>query len=239
MRKQEGRGCALGARRSVRRRLARVERSVSAEGGMDRSHLHRRAMGMRACPLLGELHSGGPLAGEGPLEGEAHLRRAREAELGARRHRAVHEPCDLARHVRDDMHERRHLAPLDLRRDRPRVLARDRAPAGDHLVEHHPDGVDVAPRVGLVRGVRLLRRHVLGGPHEDARHGQAPLSLAPIWGSVRAELGDTEIDELQDGLRGLVGDEDVLRLEVAVRDAERVRGLERVEDLAAARSRHA
>ena len=54
-----------------------------------------------------------------------------------------------------------------------------------------------------------------------------------LAGDVRAELGDAEVDELEDRLGPLVRDEHVLGLQVAVGDAERVRRLERVEDLAA------
>ena len=147
----------------------------------------------------------------------------------------MHEPRKLPRSVRSGLHERDDLPPLDLERDDARVVAVDRARPGDHLVEHHPDGVEVRARVDLVGAAGLLGRHVLGRAHDDAGDGE--LLLLRI-GAPR--LGDAEVDELEEGLSPAERDEHVLGLEVAVDDAERVRRLERLEDLrrVVARRRH-
>ena len=141
----------------------------------------------------------------------------------------MHETRELPRHLGRRLNERNDVPALDLERDDARVLpavASDRAHPRDHLVEHHADGVEVRARVDLVRAPRLLGRHVLRGPHHDAGDGQVLL--------VRVDpprLGDPEVDELEHGFAAREGDEDVLRLEVAMDDAERVRRLEGLEDL--------
>ncbi len=217
-----GPGRPLRPRRSVRGGRHPIWRG---ERAVHRRRLNRREL--RGRRLRSEHARLRTLPVHRRFERQAHLGRAREAQLRARRHRAVHETGELSRHVRRDVNERDHLAALHLRGDDPRVLALHRAPPGDHLVEHDADGIEVAPRVDLVGGERLLRRHVLGGPHEHAGHRQAPLP-----GYVRPQLGDPEVDQLQNRLRPLVGDEDVLRLEIAMGHPERVGGLERVQDLA-------
>ena len=100
-----------------------------------------------------------------------------------------------------------------------------RAP-GDHLVEHDADGVEVRARIDLVRAARLLGRHVLGRAHHDPGDGEV---LLPRVEAPR--LGDPEVDELEDRPAAGERHEDVLGLEIAVDDAERVRRLERLEDL--------
>ena len=123
----------------------------------------------------------------------------------------VHEARDVARRLRGRLHERDHLAALDLQRDDARVLARiaaDRPRARDHLVEDDADGVEIRARVDPVRAARLLGRHVLGRPHHDAGHGEVLL--------LRVEpprLGDPEVDELEDGPAAGERHEDVLGLQ--------------------------
>ena len=90
--------------------------------------------------------------------------------------------------------------------------------AGEHLVEHDPERVDVRLAGHLV-AERLLRRHVVGGPEHTAG-GREALRLE------RAR--DAEVRDL----RAPVGvDQHVLRLDVAVDQEARVRGLERPPDL--------
>ena len=82
---------------------------------------------------------------------------------------------------------------------------------GDHLVEKHPERVDVRPLVDLL-ACALLGRHVVWGAE----------NLAVPRESVRAigHLGDSEIEYLDEVLVvAPANQKNVLRLEVAVHDA--------------------
>ena len=103
-----------------------------------------------------------------------------------------------------------------------------RAPV-DHLVEHGAEAEDVAARIDRAAG-RLLRRHVGGGPRDRPRQTQRRIRLARERALVRAilatdALGQPEVEHL-DG--AVAADHHVGRLEVAMNDALRVRGAERV-----------
>jgi hypothetical protein len=88
------------------------------------------------------------------------------------------------------------------------VLVRPHAAAREHLPEDHAGRVDVgAPVDGLA--ARLLGRHVRELAAQDPRARQVQRA---------GGLGDAEVDEFD---RALVGDEDVVRADVAVHDPER------------------
>ena len=94
----------------------------------------------------------------------------------------------------------------------------ERDPAGERLVEHHADRVEVGGR-GRLEALRLLGREVLGGPQHRA-------GLRDLRG---AGAGDAEVG---DPGAALAVDEHVLRLEVAVDDPALVGEARAGEDLA-------
>ena len=96
--------------------------------------------------------------------------------------------------------------------------------AGEHLVGHHSQCIDVGSRVHRPV-VTLLRRHVLGGPHDHPGGGLAAGGRVP-------ELGDPEVEELHEGRASATQDEDVVGLEVAVDHAPLVRAVQGVAELA-------
>ena len=94
-------------------------------------------------------------------------------------------------------------------------LAGERLPAGEHLEEHDARGVDVGAGVGDAPGDQF-RRQVGDGAEQDAGAGGRGGG-----GAGQAEVGDLD--------PAVVGEDDVLGLDVAVHDAGAVRGAERVE----------
>ncbi len=101
------------------------------------------------------------------------------------------------------------------------VVLREGDAAGEHLVEHAAERVDVrAPVDGA--GLDLLGRHVVGGADPGARAGQT---------AGRAEaLGQPEVGEVDVLVLALAADQDVGRLDVAVHQPALVRGVERRAD---------
>src|SRR6185437_300097 len=97
-------------------------------------------------------------------------------------------------------------------------LALERRLAGEELVEHDPERVEIRARVDLA-AARLLGREVLRRADDRARLGQL----------ARARARDPEVRDLDSTL---AVDEDVVRLDVAVDDAVPVREAQRREDLA-------
>ena len=104
-----------------------------------------------------------------------------------------------------------------------RIEAGEGRVAGEHLVAHHADGVDVDPRIHLRIGGGLLRRHVRRGAEGDADAGEVVLARRLGDG-----LGDAEVHH-----HGVAaGEEHVLGLDVAVDHAGPVGDGERLGDLA-------
>ena len=98
------------------------------------------------------------------------------------------------------------------------VASRERRVAGEQLVEHAAERVDVGAGVDPL-AADLLGRDVVEGPDEGAGRGDA---------GARVDLaGEPEVGEVGvlAGARAL--DEDVARLDVAVDEPARVRGVER------------
>jgi hypothetical protein len=105
-----------------------------------------------------------------------------------------------------------------LRNDRNGLVAEEGGPAGEQLVEHRPQRVQVASRVGRA-AERLLGGHVGDGAEHHALGGKS----RPVQRDGKAEVPE---------LRGpVLGEPDVAGLYVAVHDLARVRVLERVRDL--------
>ncbi len=87
--------------------------------------------------------------------------------------------------------------------------------AGQHLVEHGPEGVDIGARVRDI-APELLGSDVLGGAQDRARVGEIPTAFG---------LGDAEVGH-QDAT--VVGQHDVGGLDVAMDDAGEVGGVQGV-----------
>ena len=111
-------------------------------------------------------------------------------------------------------------------------LAAEGDDAGEQLVDHHPEGVDVDAGVGDPVA-RQLRGHVLGGAEEGPRGGRLRDRLLPAKGRrLGHHLGDAEVEELDEvGIAAALDPEAVVRLHVAVDDALLVGGVEGPADL--------
>jgi hypothetical protein len=105
------------------------------------------------------------------------------------------------------------------RRHRP---ARVRDLAGQRVVEHAAERVDVGARVDLLAG-ELLRRHEVDGADPLPRRGQPRLGADDLR---EAEVGEVGV---------LAAEQDVGGLDVAVHQPDGVRGVQRGADLRADR----
>ena len=122
----------------------------------------------------------------------------------------------LAAQVRPAPAQRRHRGADVLGEDLSRARAVERRAAGQHLVYHHREAVDVAPRVELAFARRLLRRDVVGRSHDHAGRGAGPI--------LGQRLGDAEVGEQAPAGGAL--HQDVVRLHVAVDHAGLMREIQ-------------
>ena len=110
------------------------------------------------------------------------------------------------------------------------LLGEGQLPRGE-LVGNDSQRVHIrAPIEPLAPG--LLRAHVLGRAHDDARLRLRPRPVD--------ELGDAEVEHLHEGRRALdpLHQEDVVRLQIAVDDAALVGGVQRLAGLRQDRDPH-
>ncbi len=153
-----------------------------------------------------------------------------EPLLGILLETVAHDPFEAGRDVLVRDGEVRRVFLQDRRHGVGRRVAVEGALAREHLVEDRAEGEDVAPRVGGP-AADLLGGHVAERAHDDAGlrgggRGWEIGGLAPLFG-VR-QLGEAEVEDLHPAV---VGDEDVLGLQVPVDDSLLVRGGEAVDDL--------
>ena len=92
--------------------------------------------------------------------------------------------------------------------------------AGEHLVEHDPDGIEVGPTVQFDPGTVCLRSGVIGRADHISGKGQIPRGPP-------CQHGETKVGHLHRSLRI---EEYVGRLDVPVDDPEFVGGVQRVAD---------
>ena len=132
------------------------------------------------------------------------------AGLGFAAGGALHERVQLGRHVARDLRRGRDVAGDVPVGHRDRRVAGVRRRAGEQLVEQDARRVDVAAGVGRAGG-DLLGRQVRDRAHDRARVAGARLRRR----DREAEVGDLRLPGL--------GDQHVLRLDVAVHDPDPVR----------------
>ena len=214
------------------RRLGRVASPLAAGGARRRRCCDRRSPGSRAAPRKRARSPGQdappPLrrGGCGPRTAAEHgagrgreLPRGREAVVARFRHRLRDELVHLGRELRADGRDRgRRLQQVRVHERHlgvPVVGGR----AGEALVEHTAERVDVGAAVELL-ALDLLGRGVLGGPDED------PGLRQRARGTVlrHAEVGEVDVRRLV-AVAG--GEQDVRRLDVPVDEALAVRRAER------------
>ena len=97
--------------------------------------------------------------------------------------------------------------------DSDRIVADEGRPAGDHLVKHAPQRIEIANRARLAAH-RLLRRHVASRAHHHPGHGEAT--------AVQRD-GEPEVTDLR---RAVLAQPDIPGLEVAVDNPACVRVLQ-------------
>ena len=163
-----------------------------------------------------------------PLQGRRELGHRRVARRRILLERAEHHRLELA-----ELGARRY-ALARLHRGREHVLRQhahvrvglEGQRTRDHLVEQDPERIDVGSRVdGLT--ARLLRRHVIRRPEDDA--GARELAASHDLGS--AEVDDAHLVDRRPADGG-PDEEHVLGLEIAMHDVRGMRGAERVGELA-------
>ena len=93
----------------------------------------------------------------------------------------------------------------------PEVLAAERRPAGQEVIESTAEAVDVGPDVGRLGVADLLGGDEVGRAQHLALAGQAAVGLA-----FAGHLGQAEVEHLDDALLALESEDQVGRLDVAV-----------------------
>ena len=149
-----------------------------------------------------------------------------------RKHRETIRPSSAgsAGHLRG---ERSRLGGENRCQRRDGRLALERAPASEHLVQQRAEREDVRAVIHRL-AFRLLGRHVGHGAEDGALGGLRDSRPASSRVAVEAlerrrhQLREAEIEHFDDAR---VGDHHVARLEIAVDDAGRVGGGQRIGDL--------
>ena len=127
---------------------------------------------------------------------------------------------DGRRHIGPHGGERRHRIGEMARDHRAGGRRRERRMAGQHLVRHAREAVLVGVRVQILASRARFGAHVLRRAHDQAGFGDLLAFLAAHG------LGDAEVHHLDDVRAALApGQHDVVGLQVAVHDAQVVRGL--------------
>ena len=125
---------------------------------------------------------------------EVEVLPARDARVGEREQVAVGADARIGPVVGPD--EARQERSFDLVEAHVHLHARrrwletaQRQLAGEHLVKHHAQRVNIRAVIHLARRDDLLRRHVLRRAHHHAHHGHHRLALVPPRGADKRALG--------------------------------------------------
>src|SRR6516225_1677443 len=166
------------------------------------------------------------------LVAQRQLRRGARPLVGLLVQAAAHHVLDGRRDqaAQAELRERRRRHLLVALHQLLHVVAAERQPARQHLVQHHADAVQVGAGVDLL-AAHLLGADVLGRPRGGRRRVVDQLVRRDV--QHRRDLRQAEVHQLERLVgRAAVDDHQVARLDVAVDDAAVVRGLEHVAQLA-------
>jgi len=206
-------------RRGRARRAGRAIRKRDVRGHRPRADAARQPARRQRSPLVRRQRGGRE------VERVRHRRRAQEAVVGLLGERREDHVLERGRQLGPERARRpRRLLEVGAHQIEQR-LADERLAPGRELVQDDAGGVEVGPRIDAARAADLLGRHVLRGPEQRAGAGPRRQLLVELG----RELGDPEVEDLGVAFEG---DEDVVGLEVAMHDADRVRRGERREHLA-------
>ena len=187
----------LGGREHLGRLRGRAIQHLRRPGGEQRRRVHRQ-------PALGALEIGPHLLGR--LVAVRRVLRECTQDHGV----------EIGGHVRVELRRGHGLLEHLLRGDRDGRVAEERRPAGDHLVHHAPERVEVRTRVDRL-ALGLLRRQVRRGAEDRGR-------LRDRVGG-RRDPRDAEVRDLHLATRV---QHDVAGLDVAMDHSPGVCGLERL-----------
>ena len=144
-----------------------------------------------------------------------------KAVRGNRRERLEHGGIDRLRHLGALVPNRCSGIAEALGENRDGARPTERHLAGQHLVHHAAEAVQITPAVDRICGA-LLGAHVRNRPDGKAGVGETAATRT-THGVRNAEIADERVS---------FGKQDVLRLDVAMDDVARVRVRQRVSDLA-------
>ncbi len=94
-------------------------------------------------------------------------------------------------------------------------FALERRSPSERLIDHDGERPEIAAEVDLTRARDLLWAHIVRRSEPRAGLGEARLALD-------LPFGDAEVEQVDEGTRVCLGDEQVGRLDVAVNDVELV-----------------
>ena len=135
------------------------------------------------------------------------------------REAALHDGLQRGRRI-----QRRGLVAQNRRHGGDGVLAMERPPPAEQLVQHRAETEDVRPRIERL-ALGLLRSHVRRRAHHRA--DRRAVDRRGIVGAGRL-LGQSEIEQLDRSFRG---HHDVGGFQIAMHDAFAMRGIQRFRDL--------
>ena len=153
-----------------------------------------------------------------------------EALLGALLEAVADDPVECGRDVLIRDGDLRRVLSQDRRHRLGGRVALEGAAAGEHLVEDRAEGEDVRARVGGL-ALDLLGRHVAERSQDHAGLGRRGRGREVRAGALLLGVRQLRQAEVEDLHAAVVGDEEVLGLQVPVDDPLLVRGGEAVDDL--------
>ena len=164
------------------------------------------------------------------LKRQLHIDHVLEAPLGIFSQAAQDDLLQVTWHVRNDVGRRLRVRAQNGAERVRNGRARERAGAGDHLVQHGAEAEDVASCIYLPAG-GLLGRHVRGGSGNRAWRAKRQIRCVSqfrfVGSVIPNQLGQAEVEHLHRAVRA---DHDVGRFQIAMDDAARVSRRQRIGD---------